>query len=92
LHFSIWELHLQLLEQVSSSKYFFNGWELYKVGDSREMLVLDCFIPGVGRMFVCTRNKSTTVGVMLWLQLLKHSFGPIGDSPLLDQNFLKKER
>jgi dipeptide/tripeptide permease len=36
-HFSIWELHLQLLEQVSA-KYFFNGWELYKVGTVVEML------------------------------------------------------
>jgi POT family proton-dependent oligopeptide transporter len=27
------------------AKYFFNGWELYKVGTVVEMLVLDCFIP-----------------------------------------------
>jgi POT family proton-dependent oligopeptide transporter len=64
LHFFYLGITLTLLEQVSSSQYFFNGWELYKVGTVVEMLVLDCFIPElilsiVRRSCLCVlRNKS----------------------------------
>jgi hypothetical protein len=41
--FSLFGNHTpQLLEQVSSSQMFFNGWELYKVGDSRRDAGFDC--------------------------------------------------
>jgi POT family proton-dependent oligopeptide transporter len=63
LHFFIWELHLQLLNRFLQAKYFFNGWELYKVGDSRRDAGFGLFyselILSIVRGAVCVfRNKS----------------------------------
>jgi hypothetical protein len=105
----LFELHLQLLEQVSSSQIFLQ-WlgSFIKWGTVVEMLVLDCFIPelilGIVRRS-CYLGTSPDYGwvmlsyqlQLLWLVvnyfflITKHSLGPIGDSPLLDQTSSKEQ-
>jgi POT family proton-dependent oligopeptide transporter len=64
-----------IVEQVSSSQIFLNGWELYKVGDSRRDAGFGLFIPEYwtlllgGCLFVYLGTSQTTVGVMLAYQL-----------------------
>jgi dipeptide/tripeptide permease len=77
------------LEQVSSSQIFFNGWELYKVGDSRRDAGFGLFYSGInigalgGAVCVYLEQVQTTVGVMLsyqlqllWLLVLLLFLGP----------------
>jgi dipeptide/tripeptide permease len=46
-HFSIWELHLQLLNSFFQAKYFSMVGELYKVDDSRRDAGFGLFYSGI---------------------------------------------
>jgi POT family proton-dependent oligopeptide transporter len=74
LHFFYLGITLTIMEQVSSSKYFFNGWELYKVGTV--VAGFGLFYSGInigallgGAVCVYLGTSQTTVGVMLSYQL-----------------------
>jgi hypothetical protein len=51
MHFRRCIFYLELTDnywnRFLQAKYFFNGWELYKVGDSRRDAGLDCFLFGM---------------------------------------------
>jgi POT family proton-dependent oligopeptide transporter len=108
LHFFIWELHLQLLEQVSSSQIFLQWLGSFIKGGTVRDAGFGLFYSELsivrGAVCVYLEQVQTTVGCyalsaaivmvigLLIFLITKHSLGSIGDSPLLDQTSSKRTK